>query len=94
MIYSDKVPLAEPVVVPDVFVSGLARIEEIGGGVLRFTFFANQRSTAMPDERNEHVIVARIVMPLNAVKDAAYAAIIAVEGVQGIVNDIVVEKRH
>jgi hypothetical protein len=95
MIYSDRVPLAEPVVIPDIFASGLARIEDIGGGNLRFTFYTTQRSTLFVDERPEHVIVERLVMPLGAVQQAIQAALIAIEGVQGVVNDIVLDTaRH
>lgn len=94
MIYSDRVPLAEPVVIPDIFASGLARIEDIGGGNLRFTFYTTQRSTLFVDERPEHVVVERLIMPLSAVQQAVQATLIAMEGVQGVVYDIMVERSH
>ena len=94
MAYSDRVPLAEPVVVPDIFASGLARIEEIGGGNLRFSFYVRQRSTVYKDERYEHMLVARIIMHTDAVKSANHATRVALEGVQGIVQDIVLERAH
>jgi hypothetical protein len=94
MIYSDRVPLTEPVVIPDIFASGLARIEDIGGGNFRFTFYTNQRSTVYPDERSEHIVVERLIMPLSAVQQAVQATLIAMEGVQGVVYDIMVERSH
>lgn len=95
MIYSDRVPLTEPVVVPDIFVSGLARIEEVGGGNLRFTFFTNQRSTDYLDERPQHTLVLRFVMHVSAVRDASQATEMVLEGIHGVVNDIVLDgARH
>jgi hypothetical protein len=54
--------------VPDMFVSGLASIESVGGGNLRFTLYALQKV----DGRNERVVVGRIIMSAEAVPDAMH----------------------
>jgi hypothetical protein len=90
--FSDHVALVEPIVIRDTFVSGLARIEDAGGGNLRFTFYTSQRSTMFTDERTEHVVVERIVMPIAAVQAAAAAAMAAAKGVSGIIGSIVVDR--
>lgn len=56
----------EPYAVADTFVSGLADVEDIGGGCLRFTFYC--RSTH--DGREEKQVVARIIMPAEALPSA------------------------
>lgn len=60
--------LAEPIAVPDVFVSGLSHIEMIGGGCVRFVCY----SIRLHEDGTEGtpVIVAKIVMPLDALPDA------------------------
>ena len=50
-------PLVEPAVIADVFVSGIARIEQIGNGVLRFVLYCEQTG---PMGR-EHAIVAKLL---------------------------------
>lgn len=64
--FSVSAPLTEPIAVPDIFVSGLARIEDLGS-CFRFTYFSNQRPLQGDAHDLERVVVARIVMP----KDAA-----------------------
>lgn len=87
-------PLCENVAVPDTFVTGLARIERVGGGNLRFTFSVTQRSTIFEDARKERVIVARIVISARAALVAAKAAIVAAFGIGGIVEDIPIDRDH
>lgn len=85
-------PYTEPIAVPDVFVTDLARIERLRGGYMRFTFYAEQES--IHDRTTERVIVARIVMSAEVVIEAAMAARMAVEGVEGAVGDIMVSRKH
>ncbi|RUU79987.1 hypothetical protein [Mesorhizobium sp. M7A.F.Ca.MR.362.00.0.0] len=54
--------LTEPAIVPDIFVSGRLEPEDLGDGLLRFTFFSKQKSIH-DNGVEEHVIVARLVMP-------------------------------
>lgn len=70
------VPLVEPNAVPDIFCSGLARIEDVGGN-LRFTFFAYQRPIAGDAHDIERVVVARLVLTAEAVTSAAISALAA-----------------
>ena len=50
--------------VRDVFVNGLASVEDIGGGNLRFVFYAVQD--------RERVVAAKLVMSAVAVPDAMH----------------------
>lgn len=86
--------LTEHVSVPDIFVSGLARIEDVGGGNLRFTFYAYQESVIFSDRRREKVVVARLIMPASEVGKAAQAAQMAASGLAGVVNAIPIDQRH
>lgn len=70
------VPLVEPNAVPDIFCSGLARIEDVGGN-LRFTFFAYQRPICCDPHAMERVVVARLVLTSEAVTSAAMSALAA-----------------
>lgn len=58
--------LVEPFGVPDTFVSGLAEVEDIGGGVMRFVFYALHDG--------ERQVVAKLVAPTNAVPAAVMMA--------------------
>ena len=90
-----KEPLVENAIVPTTFVSGLARIEDVGGGMLLFTFYEYRKSTVFADERRERVVVARIAMAASIVPEAALAAEIAANGVLGAVGEIVLARaRH
>ncbi|MGE0290391.1 MAG: hypothetical protein AB7I42_25090 [Bradyrhizobium sp.] len=64
--------LVEIAVVPDTFVSGLAHIEDIGGGCLRFVCFVCQDG--------DRIVAARIVMPADALPDAIKKALAASAG--------------
>lgn len=86
--------LAEHVVVPDVFVTGLARVERVGGGCLRFTFFTRQRSVIFTDGRAELIVTARIVIPVTATCSAAKIALMASLGVGGVIDDVMVDPEH
>lgn len=55
--------LTEIYAVSDTFVSGLGEVEDIGGGCLRFIFFSRHTH----EGREELQIVARIIMPVEAV---------------------------
>lgn len=56
------IPHFDPACVPDIFVSQLSSVEEIGSGILRFTF------TSVMD--GDPIVVARIIMPARAVATA------------------------
>jgi hypothetical protein len=83
IVYSNQAPLVEHVAVQDIFVSGLARIDDIGGGNLRFTFFTKQRSSMFLDERTENVVTLRIVMHAAAACDGSKASLCAVSEFPG-----------
>lgn len=53
-------PLVELSHVPDVFVSGIGRIDKLGGGMVRVVFYAEERNS---DGAVERVVVAKIVRP-------------------------------
>lgn len=59
--------LTEPYAVADIFVCGLGRVEMLKGGNVRFTHFAEQM---LDDGTVERIVVARIVMPVEAVAEA------------------------
>lgn len=71
-------PLTEPIAVPDTYVSGLARIEDLGA-CFRFTYFSTHRPLCGGEHDLERVIVARIVMP----KDAAAVGMIHAQAALG-----------
>jgi hypothetical protein len=62
--------MTEPGVVPDVFVSGLGEIEDLGGGCFRFTFYAKHHGEA----GDEMVIVAKLIAPMEAIPPALLMA--------------------
>jgi hypothetical protein len=61
-----KTNMLETFAVSDTFVSGLGEIEHLGGGVYRFTFYTRQHV----GERDELIVSAKIVMPMEAVPPA------------------------
>lgn len=52
--------------VSDIFISGLGEIEHLGGGCYRFTFYTKQHI----GDREELVVTARLVVPMEAVPPA------------------------
>jgi hypothetical protein len=72
-------PVVETTVIADVFVSGIARVEQLGNGVLRFVLYCDQIGPA----GHERAIVARLLWSAadlpEAVKRTAAAA--AVHGI-------------
>jgi hypothetical protein len=79
----------------DVFVTGLAGIEDAGGGNLRFTFYTLKRSRMYADRRTEKVLASvSIVMPADLAGVAAQATILAAEGIEGIIHGIPVERKN
>lgn len=56
--------LSEPVVVQDIFVSGLSHMEDLGDGNWRLVFFAKQHS---PYGGEEFVTVCKIIAPTSAI---------------------------
>lgn len=65
---TDKPELLEMFGVPDVFVTGLGDIENIGGGCWRFTLVTKQQIGG----RHELVVVAKIIIPAEALTDAMH----------------------
>jgi hypothetical protein len=92
-LYADKDAATELTAVPDIFVSELYSIEEVGGGCLRFTFYSYQKSTIFKDRRREKIIVARIVMPIDAVQRACQVSVLALAGLEGIIQGVPVERK-
>lgn len=66
--------MSEPVPVLDIFVSGLGEVEDLGGGVFRFTFFAKHHGPS----GEEQIVVAKLVAPCEAVPPALIMAAKAV----------------
>lgn len=59
--FTADAPLVEFVGTPEIFVSGVGDIEDIGGGCVRFTFYVM--------EKGQRIVTAKIVMPISAVPD-------------------------
>lgn len=57
--------LSEPVIQPDIYATGIADIEAMADGNVRFIFFTKQRCLMGGDE---YIVVGRIIMPSNAVR--------------------------
>lgn len=70
----ERVPMVDAYGVQDIFIGGLGEIEPVGGACLRFVFFSEQHI----GEREERIVVARLVVPMEAVGPAALAALKAV----------------
>ena len=66
--------LTDPLNITDTFASGMSEVEDLGGGCFRFTLFARHYA----GNREERVIVARIVMPREAIPPALLMAAKAV----------------
>lgn len=64
------VPLVEPVVIQDIFVTDLHNVEHVGDGVYRFTFFVSQQG--------DRVCAARLVLESAAILRAATWALRAI----------------
>ena len=61
--------LVEPVPIQDVFVSGIAEIEIIGP-CARFILYVDQHPIGDGDAGRERVVVAKVVMPVEAIPPA------------------------
>lgn len=59
--------LVESIPAPTIWVSGLARIDPVGDGLVCFTLYQN---VPAPDGGMEHQIVARIIMHQSAIASA------------------------
>lgn len=70
MMAGEEFRLVEPVPVPDIFVSGLAQVEDIGGGCLRFTFFCRRHAGT----GEEVLVAAKLIAPIEAVPPAIMLA--------------------
>lgn len=70
------VPLVEPAIVPDIYVSRLHDVEEIGDRVFRFTFVTVQRNIS--DGSAEDVLTLRVVISASAVLHASKWALRAI----------------
>jgi hypothetical protein len=64
----EKREMLELFAVPDVFVSGLGSVEDMGSGNVRFTLFSEQEI----DGHHELVVTLRFVMSLDAVPEAMH----------------------
>jgi hypothetical protein len=73
-----NLPLVEPIAVPDVFATGLARIENMGTN-MRFTFYSLQRPISGDAHDMERIVVCRIVLAVEAVTAAAMSALAATD---------------
>ena len=59
--------LVEPFAVIDIFTCGLARVELLRGGNVRFTHFAEQIAE---DGNLERVVVSKLIMPMESIAEA------------------------
>lgn len=71
---AEQTPMIDTFGVQDIFISGLGEIEQVGGSCLRFVFYSRQHI----GDRDELIVVARLVLPMEAVGPAALAALKAV----------------
>ena len=71
------VPVTEPIIIQDTFVTALHDIEDLGEGNFRFVFIAKQRSS-YDGTSQEHVVVAKLVAPTMTVFHAAMWALKAI----------------
>jgi hypothetical protein len=76
-VIGDRVPLLEPVAVPDVFCSGIGAVEQVGE-CLRFYLYVLQQPIAGEAGRQERHIVAKLIVPAKAVPLAAMQMLAAV----------------
>ncbi len=65
-------PFAEPIAVPDVFVTELAKMDYLGGGNFRLIFIAEQES--LHDGHPERVVVSRMIAPTEAIRAGIFMA--------------------
>jgi hypothetical protein len=60
--------------IADTYVSGLGEVEDLGDGCFRFTFFAKHHV----NDREERVVVVKLICPMSAVPPAIVMAAKAV----------------
>jgi hypothetical protein len=60
--------------VQDTFVSGLAEVEDVGGGCFRFTFYTKHRDR----DGEEMIVAAKLIAPMEAIPPAILMAAKAV----------------
>jgi len=65
-------PVTEPIAIPDVYATGLLRVESVGAGAFRFVFTVDQQSVAGDMEK---VIVCRIILSADSAREAAREAL-------------------
>jgi len=68
--------LTEPLIVQDIFASGLADVENLGDGNWRFTFYSQQRSS-YDGASTDNVVVCRIVGSTSAALEAVRTIMLA-----------------
>lgn len=66
--------LSEPVIVPDIYVSGLAAVEDMGDGNWRLTCYTRQRSIY---GGYDYVVASRVVTTLPAMLDGVRQVMMA-----------------
>lgn len=66
--------LSEPVVVPDIYVSGLAAVEDMGDGNWRLTCYAKQQSLY---GGVEYVVVSRVITTMPAMLEGVRQVMVA-----------------
>lgn len=69
----------EPYVVIDVFVSGVAGVEILRGGLVRFTHYVEQTE---PNGEVVGIINSRVVMPMEGEAEARSLCMVTVAGYQ------------
>jgi hypothetical protein len=70
VIAEQTIRLTEPGIVPDIFVSGLGEVEDLGGGCFRFVFYARHKG----EDGEEMLVVAKLIAPMEAVPPALFMA--------------------
>ncbi len=76
--------------VPEIFCSGLGKIENVGGGCLRFYLYVTQ--APIDGGAPEQVLVAKLIAPMSAVPDAVLQMMAAVGERAGRALDLVADK--
>ncbi len=65
-------PLIEPVHCPDIFASGIARVERLAGGLVRIVYYVEDHDEA---GRAVRVVTAKMLRPISGLHSSAMLAL-------------------
>lgn len=71
-IWKEHVPAPiEPFIVQDIFASGIAAIEDVGGGCVRLVFYVNVKSSGFLGASADRIVTAKIILTGESAGDTA-----------------------